>query len=93
MSSERQKEIVTLQEMITSLTLQLRERDKHIEELKQSLKGNPYYYVSVTFHCMSSLLDLAFIPKAHKPVTDQGLEETQKIFNQEESTPETIGSN
>ena len=29
-----------LQEMIQSSTLQLRERDKQIEELKQSLKGN-----------------------------------------------------
>ena len=39
-SVERQREIETLQEIITSLTLQLRERDKQIEELKQSLKGN-----------------------------------------------------
>ena len=52
MSLERQKEIGTLQEIITSLTLQLRQRDEHIEELKQNLKGNPYYYVSVAFHCM-----------------------------------------
>ena len=39
-SAERQKELETLQEIITSLTLQLRERDQQIEELKQSLKGN-----------------------------------------------------
>ena len=39
-STERQKEIDTLQDVITSLTVQLRERDKQIEELKQSLKGN-----------------------------------------------------
>ena len=38
-SSERQREIETLQEAITSLTVQLKERDKQIEELKQSLKG------------------------------------------------------
>ena len=41
-SAERQKEIETLQKIITSLTLQLRERNKQIEELKQSLKGNWY---------------------------------------------------
>ena len=29
-----------LQEVITSLTVQLREKDKQIEELNQSLKGN-----------------------------------------------------
>ena len=39
-SVERQREIETLQEIITTLILQLRERDKQIEELKQSLKGN-----------------------------------------------------
>ena len=41
-SAERQKELETLQEIITSLTLQLRERDQLVEELKQSLKGNWY---------------------------------------------------
>ena len=41
-STERQKELETLQEIITSLTLQVRERDQQIEELKQSLKGNWY---------------------------------------------------
>ena len=39
-STKRQKEIDTLQDVITSLTVQLRKRDKQIEELKQSLKGN-----------------------------------------------------
>ena len=38
-STEKQREIETLQEIITSLTLQLGERDKQIEGLKQSLKG------------------------------------------------------
>ena len=38
-SVERQGEIETLQEIITTLRLQLRERDKQIEELKQRLKG------------------------------------------------------
>ena len=42
MAAERQKEIEKLQDITTSLTLQLRERDKQIEELKQSLKGNYY---------------------------------------------------
>ena len=41
-SAERQKELETLQDIITSLTLQLRERDQQIKELKQSLKGNWY---------------------------------------------------
>ena len=39
MSAERQKEIEKLQELTTSLMLQLRERDEQIEELKQSLNG------------------------------------------------------
>ena len=39
-STKRQKEVETLQEIITLLNGQLRERDKQIEELKQSLKGN-----------------------------------------------------
>ena len=38
-SAERQKESEKLQEVTRSLTLQLRERDDQIEELKQSLKG------------------------------------------------------
>ena len=39
-STKRQKEVETLQEIITLLNAQSRERDKQIEELKQSLKGN-----------------------------------------------------
>ena len=39
-SAERQKELETLQEVITSLMLRLRERNKQFEELRQSLKGN-----------------------------------------------------
>ena len=39
-SVERQGEMEKLQEKLTTLTLQLRERDKQIEELKQSVKGN-----------------------------------------------------
>ena len=39
------------------------------------------------------LLDLAFIPKVHKPVTDQELEETQTKSSQEQSTHETTGNN
>ena len=42
MADERQKEIEKLQDITTSLTLQLQERDEQIEELKQSLKGNYY---------------------------------------------------
>ena len=42
MAAERQKEIEKLQDITTSLTLQLQERDEQIEELKQSLKGNYY---------------------------------------------------
>ena len=37
---EKQREMETLQEIITSLTLKLNERDKENEELKHSLKGN-----------------------------------------------------
>ena len=41
-STERQKELETLQEVITSLMLQLRERNKQFETLRQNLKGNWY---------------------------------------------------
>ena len=41
-SVERQKELETLQEVITSLMLQFRERDKQFEILRQNLKGNWY---------------------------------------------------
>ena len=39
-SAERHKELETLQKIITSLTLQLEERDQQIAELKQSLESN-----------------------------------------------------
>ena len=43
---------------------------------------------------MALLLDLAFIPKARKPLTDHGLVEIQgKPKEKEESVPKTIGSN
>ena len=45
-SAERQKEIEKLQEVTTSLTLQLQERDEQIEELNQSLKGK-YYRIDI----------------------------------------------
>ena len=45
LSDERQKELETLQKIITPSTLQLKERDQQIEELKQSLKGNWYHYI------------------------------------------------
>ena len=49
----------------------------------------------ITCHCI--LLDVALISKTHKPLTDQGLEETQTKFIQEDkSTPsiiETTGNN
>ena len=45
---------------------------------------------------MTLLLDLAFIPKVHKPVTDQESEETHIVSSLEELTlfiSETTGSN
>ena len=47
-SAERQKESEKLQEVTRSLTLQLRERDQQIEELKQSLKGKYYSMYFIT---------------------------------------------
>ena len=38
--SEKQREIEELQEIITSLTSQLRDKDKQNETLKQCLQGN-----------------------------------------------------
>lgn len=38
-SADKQREIETLQEVITSMSLQLREKEKEIEELQQSLKS------------------------------------------------------
>ena len=39
---ERQKELETLQEVISSLMLQLKERNKQFRALRQSLKVNWY---------------------------------------------------
>ena len=41
-SVKKRREIEKQQEIITTLMLQLQERDEQIEELKQSLKGNYY---------------------------------------------------
>ena len=44
---------------------------------------------------MTLLLDLPFIPEAHKLVTDQGVEESLPQSNQEDSIPrmsETTGN-
>ena len=41
-SAKRVSELETLQEIIMSLSLQLRERNKQIEQLKQSLIGYLY---------------------------------------------------
>ena len=38
-SAKRQKQLETLQEIITSLTLRLRDRDKQRNKLKQNLRG------------------------------------------------------
>ena len=45
-SVEKQEEKEEQQKIITSLTLQLRERDEQIEELNQSLKGK-YYRIDI----------------------------------------------
>ena len=42
---------------------------------------------------MTLLLDLAFISRTSKPVTDEGPEETQIKSSQEESKHETTGNN
>ena len=46
-SAEKQKDLETQQEVITLRMLQLRERNKHIGELKKSLKGNLCLYLTV----------------------------------------------
>ena len=79
-SAERQEETEKLQEIITSLTLQLREKNKYIEELK----GNSYFHGH--FHYMSMLLDLLFRRKACELPNDQGLE-TQMQPRQKQSIP------
>ena len=51
--------------------------------------SNTLSLLSVISHCM--LLDVAFTSKTHKPLTDQGLEETQTKSSQEDkSTPSII---
>ena len=45
-AAERQKEIAKLQEINTSLMLQIRERDEQLEESKKSLKGK-YYRIGI----------------------------------------------
>ena len=89
MSAERQKELETLQEVIISLTLRLRERNKQFEALRQHLKGS---WILVSSDYMTFTLILAFVPKACKPVPNQGLEVTQTISSQDDSTYETTGN-
>ena len=83
-SNERQKELEILQEIITSLSLQLRDRDKENERLRQTLKGKLHELGGDSSHWY-----LVFIPKA------QELEEIQLKRSQEQSIPpirETSGS-
>ena len=70
------------QETLIASTLQLSEKDKEIEELKQTLKGSYWYNINSNLYCYS-----AFLLKAHKLVlSDQSLEETQTMSSPETST-------
>lgn len=43
-TTEKQRKIEEQQKIIATLKLQLRDKDKENETLKQSIKGNWYYY-------------------------------------------------
>ena len=94
MSAKSDRELETLKEIITSLTLRLRDRGKQMKELQQSLCGRRKLSIVIF---MTLLLDLQFNPKAHKPINNQeGLEETKILLNQALSIPfssETTGNN
>ena len=53
-SSETPGENDGVQDIITSLTLQLQERDKQIEKLKQNLRGSCNYLLLIV--CMALLI-------------------------------------
>lgn len=67
------------------MTLQLRERDKQNEELKQSLKSNQYYCMdNSNYHFLFHIILLLDIALMQKPLSDQGTQETQIKSSQEE---------
>ena len=43
--------------------------------------------------CLLLLLDLAFIPKVHKPLSEQGFEEIQTNSTEEEESISSISEN
>lgn len=90
-TAKRQREVEELQQVVTSMTLQLRERDKQNEELKQSLKSNQYYCMdNNNYHFLFHIILLLDIALMQKPLSDQGIQETQ-IKSSQEEIPLTIG--
>ena len=65
-----------LPKIITSLTLQLREKDKGINKLKQILKGNSNWELMV-ISLFNILLDVVLIPRDFIALIDESLGETQ----------------
>lgn len=87
----RQREVEELQQVVTTLTLQLREKGKQNEELKKRLKGNQYYCMdNNNYHFLLHITLLLDIALMQKPLSDQGIEETQ-IKSSQEETSLTIG--
>ena len=93
-SIEKQREIEKQQEITTWLMLQLRKRDKQIEEIKQRLKGNRYnVYIHILFvtllekpHIMwqkflneyFSICD-CYVACFYRMYTEFGIEESQSL--------------
>ena len=67
---DKQEEIETLQEKITSLTLQLKEREENISQLMENMKGNELQ--NILLHQIISLaLQSQMLQSAHDPIHHQ----------------------
>ena len=81
-STERDGKIESLQEIIISLTFQLRDKIKFTEKLNKSLRGRE---IIVTSYCMSLLLD-------RKPGLNKRVEEKKTKQHSTKAVTETTGN-
>ena len=77
-STELQKELQSLQEMITYLTLQLREKEERNVHLTQNIKGSMYnslLYLLFLIELKSRILEIRDLLKTSHPQLSKQLEE------------------
>ena len=78
---DKQEEIEALQEKITSLTLQVKEREENISQLMENMKGNELQYILLC-QIISLALQSQMLESAHDPIHHQLSQE--KLTSQKE---------